>query len=171
MAILREDTYMGLAPGLNSSGEFVLSQTKYAVADLSSGTADIASTLSGAWLYEDSGSFTTISTYTLPYPEAGAFYGFVWSGNNTTINSIVVRTPSSLVDILVSGLLADDSTNTGVEFESSGLATGQVVGFLGLSATRYVFMNFSNLISTSFTSATSTNLDQFAAWSAIDSTG
>ena len=168
--VQRVDTYMGLAPGLNSSGEFVLDQALQPVFDLSSASATLLSSQVG-WHYEDSGAFTTVSTYVLPFPEVGAFYGFVWSGNNSTVDAMVIRTPSSLVDILISGLLADDSTNTAVVFESSGLAVGQIVGFLALSATRYVFMNFSNLISTSFTSATSTNIVQFAAWSAADSTG
>jgi hypothetical protein len=164
----REDTFMGLAPGLNSSGEFVLGQMHFPISTISTaGGALVASSQSGTW-FHTTAAMTTLSTYTLPYPEVGAFYGFVIGGADDTIASHTWRTPSSLVDIIIGGGVAG-STNTAVTNQTSGAMLGAVVGFLGLTATRYAFLMLSPEASTDFTSVIGSA--GLLSWSAVDSTG
>ena len=168
MAIKREDTYMGLAPGLNSSGEFVLGQAKFVTNTLSTAPSTILSSAAGTW-FHTTAAIADDTTYVLPVPEAGAFYGIVYGGTNSTVNGMIIRTPSSLIDIVVGGTGSDGSTNTAVILETSATLLGEVIGFLGLSATRYAFLNFSNNFSSAYTSDLA--LAGHSAWSAFDSTG
>jgi len=142
---------MGLAPGLNSSGEFELANAKFPFNSTRIAANTTASTVAAA----DSGSFfllnsqTSALDVTLPYPEAGAFYGFV-SAYASSVGAITFQGPTTAVDFLIGGGAGAASSN--VQLVTTGTAMGAVVGFLAISATRYAFLNLGNQLSSAYTS-------------------
>jgi hypothetical protein len=146
MAISRADTFMGLAPGLNSSGEFILNNAKFGLNSTRLAANTTASSIAAA----DSGTFFLINSQTtavdinLPYPEAGAFYGFV-SLYASSVGQITFQGPTTAVQFYVGGGAGADSSN--VQLVTTGTAFGAVVGFLGLNSSHYAFLDFTPLSS------------------------
>lgn len=150
-----QNTYMGLAPGFDSSGGFTLENFKFAWDSTRIAVNTTAATIFSA----DSGTFHLVGAQssavdiTLPAPEAGAFYGFVFN-YASSIGTPTFKGPTTAVTFVVGGG-AGVAASTNVSLVTTGTGQGAVVGFLGISATQYAFLNLGNQVSSAYTSATS----------------